>query len=116
MFDEGTNAVTMNLPQQVENHRVEMAKQLNTKHAAYDEETMSSNLIENELKIFTGSSEETGKNPIFIQWIWLDNVDLIKETHEIYEPQIRDYSIDTWNGIAGLDYWGYSSDENDASK
>lgn len=29
---------------------------------------------------------------------------------------IRDFSISTWNGIAGLKYWGYSSKEEEKSK
>lgn len=27
-----------------------------------------------------------------------------------YEPSIKDYSIDTWNGSPGLKHWGYQSD------
>ncbi|KAG4067259.1 hypothetical protein HA402_000250, partial [Bradysia odoriphaga] len=92
MFDEGTNAVTMNLPQQVELQRQETEKQLNVPptEPKYDngDENFSNNFIDN--------THET--------------------SHETYKPEIRDYSIDSWNGLAGLDYWGYSNDEKDGSK
>lgn len=26
---------------------------------------------------------------------------------ENYEPLVRDYSIDTWNGLKGMPKWGY---------
>lgn len=26
---------------------------------------------------------------------------------ENYEPKVRDYSIDTWNGVKGMPKWGY---------
>lgn len=35
---------------------------------------------------------------------------LSKRETNAYEPIIKDYSIDTWNGSPGLAHWGYESD------
>ncbi|KAJ6637985.1 Scavenger receptor class B member 1 [Pseudolycoriella hygida] len=101
MFDEGTNAVTINLPQRVEQHKEELERQL---HAAHTE-PKSDNADENLFTNFIDSEQENVA----------DSMDK-KDTHDTYKPQIRDYSIDSWNGLGGLDYWGYSNNENDASK
>lgn len=33
-----------------------------------------------------------------------------------YEPLVRDYSIDVWNGSPGLHHWGYTNDKGDAAE
>lgn len=62
MFDEGTNAVTMNLPKQVEIQRQESKKQLNLPHteSKYDGD-FTNNFIDSELLNMADSLYEEGK-------------------------------------------------------
>ncbi len=66
MFDEGTNAVTINLPEQVDSHPLEVKKQLNVPNIQpkYDDgdENLSNNFIDSELKIFADSLDKKGKH------------------------------------------------------
>lgn len=65
MFDEGTNAVTMNLPQRVENHKEELEKQFHVPHIEpkYDnvDDNLLNNFIDSELMSFADSLDQKGK-------------------------------------------------------
>lgn len=61
MFDEGTNAVTMNLPKRVENHKLELEKQLNVAHIEPKYDNVDGNIIDSELTNFADSVDKKGK-------------------------------------------------------
>ena len=92
MFDDGLNVVTMNLPKSV--------KDLNdAKEAARLKkivEKQNNGFLDTILKTEVQTQE-------------------MKEVQE-YEPLVRDYSIDVWNGSPGLHHWGYTNDKGDAPK
>lgn len=66
MFDEGTNEVTMNLPQQVQNHKLESQKEINILHTEpkYDsgDENVLNNFIDSEVMSFADSLDNKGKH------------------------------------------------------
>lgn len=95
MFDEGENEVTINLPG--------MKQNVNSTEKVKEEETIPEPLVVSDSwgSIFNTKAyhveQEQPKIP------------------KINNP-IRDYSMDTWNGNAGLQYWGYSENEPQKSK
>lgn len=95
MFDEGENEVTINLPGVKQNV----------------------NSTEEEEKV------ETIPEPLVVSDSWgsifnTKAYQVEKEQPTILKTDnpIRDYSMDTWNGNAGLQYWGYSENEPQKSK
>lgn len=78
MFDEGTNAVTMNLPQQVEMHRQATEKQLNIPHPKSNDDNVDDNLannfIDNQLMSIADSLYQEG---IKMHWPHVCSVNLI---------------------------------------
>lgn len=95
MFDEGENEVTIKLPEIKQNvNSTEEKKQA-----------------------------ESTTEPVVVSESWGSIFDSkayhIEEEQPIIQKKnnpIRDYSIDTWNGNAGLQYWGYSENEPQKSK
>lgn len=65
MFDEGTNAVTMNLPQQVQSQKLENEKQRTVPRIEpkYDNvnDNLLNNFIDSELTIFADTLDKEGK-------------------------------------------------------
>lgn len=63
MFDEGTNAVTMNLPKQVEIQRREAEKELNLPltEPTFVDDGFSNNFLESEFINMANSLDQQGK-------------------------------------------------------
>lgn len=95
MFDEGENEVTINLPRIIQQYAE------NISSPATD--SLDAGIDGPEVSSFGG-------------WTFLSsrNDDTPKE--EKKENPIRDYSMDTWNGNAGLKYWGYSEEHPQKEK
>lgn len=95
MFDEGENEVTINLPG--------MKQNVNSTVEEKKEETIPEPLVLSNAwgSIFNSNSYQAEQDQSTIP--------------KINNP-IRDYSMDTWNGNAGLQYWGYSEDDPQKSK
>lgn len=91
MFDDGTNVVTINLPEAVERIQKEAAE-VGKNKVVVEAVTKSHGPLS--LALF-GSSEEED--------------DAVQQ--EVYKPLIRDYSIDMWNGSPGLHHWGWTPNE-----
>lgn len=68
MFDEGTNAVTMNLPQRAENHKLEHEEQFKVPHnePKYSnvDENLLNNFIDGEFTNFADSQKGKNQNAL----------------------------------------------------
>lgn len=105
MFDDGVNVVTINLPERVKKLReierlAEEAKKVNV---GQNTTTTTNDTILNE--IFSVFDNENSNGPPEVQEA---------TSSELYNPLIRDYSIDMWNGSPGLHHWGWTNDKDDA--
>lgn len=86
MFDDGTNVVTINLPEGVKRLQ-EQAK------------------MEQKIK---SEESRTTRGPLSMALYGLSEDDDDAESHQPYKPPIRDFSIDMWNGSPGLHHWGWT--------
>lgn len=99
MFDEGENEVTINLPQIIQQY-AENASATAGRRDDVDE------------------GHQTASSP-FSDWnrfLGQPANDDVSSNVEKKENPIRDYSMDTWNGNAGLKYWGYSEEHPQKEK
>lgn len=80
MFDEGENEVTINLPASVARQADERAEQVRQQRAASEQHNRTENTDGNAI-------ENALPDPVM---------------------PVRDFSIDMWNGQAGLQYWNYN--------
>lgn len=90
MFDDGTNAVTINLPKRVADHKLESEMQFKVPHieSKYDsvDENLLNNFIDSELMSIDDSLDQTGKYRKIVDLFVQLNVDwkifdLIKKIH-----------------------------------
>lgn len=132
MFDEGHNVVSMMLP--------EGAKQFNTERKLREETQNLNNFQKQaELKLevistsTAASSEKISRvsdveyDEDFDETIIDTSQDLFNEIPSMalkavpqttkklkfVVPEVRDFSIDVWNGSPGLNYWGYNESNHD---
>lgn len=105
LFDEGHNLVSMNLPKAIENLN---KPKLKTDFNVVDDNPpqSSAQIVQ---KVDDVEYEEDYDNDLFNGIVALSH-QAPKEDEEKLSD-IRDYSINLWNGSPGLKHWGY--DDND---
>lgn len=91
MFDDGSNLVTINLPNSV----------TKTNYLEKIEKEREEKKSEVEMKPSSGYEYDSG----FFGF----GPRKIEKIPDEFQPQIRDYSIDEWNGTPGLKHWGYTN-------
>lgn len=108
MFDDGENTITMFLPEIVKNLEEEKKRKsiIETVEEdvvikAHDEDDIfwlnsrNSDHYESKRSLFSSSSEEKSDD----------------ENHKMFDPEIRDYSIESWNGGHILKQWDKKNEQ-----
>lgn len=129
LFDEGHNVVSMMLP--------EGARQFNNERKLREESQNLKNNFQKQpelnLEVISTSTEKTKRvsdvvyDEDFDETIIDTSQDLFNEIPSMalkavpqtasklkyIVPEVRDFSIDVWNGSPGLKYWGYNESNHD---
>lgn len=99
MFDDGSNLVTINLPNSVTKKKYleKLQKEKDDEEEESKEELQPTSNFEYDAGFFFNKPKAK----------------IVEKVPEAFEPQIRDYSIDEWNGTPGLKHWGYTNKKYD---
>lgn len=105
MFDEGHNEVFINLPKAIEN----LKKKKDLELKSLEDHPIASAYISKRVLDVEYESSESDYDDEFNGLAPMAQQDEIK--NKTYE--IRDYSIESWNGSPGLKHWGFDDNNPD---